>query len=156
MGGSTPTSGPFLRKARAAGVTAPFFSGDGSKTDDLFRLAGAAVEGAYLTVSGVPVENLPSAQDFLSRLQGSLPGGRRRAPDFRRLRLRGGSHRPEVAASKRGPTGPSCWRLSRTNTHSTMLGDVAFDSKGDLVKGLITMTKADFKNKTFESVIYER
>ena len=37
-----------------------------------------------------------------------------------------------------------------------MLGDLMFDSKGDTLKSIITMTRADFKNKIFEPVIYER
>lgn len=155
FGGVYTDFGPLLSQARAAGLTIKFFSGDGSKTEELFRLAGAASDGAYLTVSGVPVEDLPSAQDFLARY---------------RARYRGSDEQPRtfddygfeaariVLASlrKSGPDRAKLIEVLRTTAHPTMVGDVVFDDKGDSVKGLITMTRADFKNKSFESQVYER
>ncbi|MEK7389295.1 MAG: branched-chain amino acid ABC transporter substrate-binding protein, partial [Elusimicrobiota bacterium] len=69
FGGLTLEAGRLIRQARAAGFEGTFMSGDGAKNPEFFEIAGAAGDGAYLTVVGVPIDSLPSAADFLERYQ---------------------------------------------------------------------------------------
>ena len=73
FGGIYREAGLILRQAREVGFDVAFFSGDGAKTRDLFTIAGSAVDGAYFTVSGVPVEHLPSAEPFRERYKARYP-----------------------------------------------------------------------------------
>ncbi len=62
--------GRLLADIRAVGVTAPFMGGDGLNNPAFVKEAGVAGEGAYSSISGVPVEQLPAkGQDFLKRYQ---------------------------------------------------------------------------------------
>ncbi|MBI3552696.1 MAG: branched-chain amino acid ABC transporter substrate-binding protein [Elusimicrobia bacterium] len=155
FGGVYTDFAPLLKQARAAGLGVPVFSGDGSKADDLFSLAGPACDGAYVTVSGVPVEHLPSAQDFVSRFKARYP----RADEALRTFDDYAYEAARIVLESLRKSGPDRARLLeaiRSNSHETMLGDITFDSKGDTLKSLVTMTRADYKAKAFEPVIYDR
>ena len=54
------------------------------------------------------------------------------------LRKAGGPDRRKVLEAVRG------------TSRRTMVGNIVFDSKGDTLSGLVTMTKADFAAKKFE------
>lgn len=148
FGGLYLEAGLFLKQLRTTNWRGIFMSGDGAKSPDLFGTAGAAVDGAYFSVGGVPVEALPSASDFLERYQKQWAGATPRTFDhygyeaarvaLKALRRAGGPDRRKVLEAVR-----------KTDLR-TMVGDIVFDSKGDTLRGLVTMTKADFARKKFE------
>lgn len=149
FGGVFAEVAPFLRQLRGAGIATPFLSGDGSKNEDLFKLAGPAVDGAFFTVGGVPVENLPSAADFVERYKAKYGGAFPRTFD----------HYAYVAANlalaalrKAGPDRAKIVDALRRSETDTMVGLLSFDNKGDTQKSIITMTKAVFQEKRFEPV----
>jgi len=74
FGGLYTEAGLLLKQAREVGYKGKFFSGDGSKTDSLFDVAGEAADGAYMTITGIPVEYLPSAKPFLDEYAKRFPG----------------------------------------------------------------------------------
>jgi branched-chain amino acid transport system substrate-binding protein len=154
-GGVYSEFGPLLKEARAAGLAVPMISGDGSKADELFTLAGPAADGAYATVSGVPVDHLPSAQDFVARYRARYAGP---DPDPRTFDDYAYEAARIVLAGVRRSGGDRRKLLEaiRGESHPSMLGDISFDSRGDTVKTLVTVTRADYKTKTFEPVIYDR
>ena len=62
--------GKLLADLRAVGITAPFMGGDGLNNPAFVKEAGVAGEGAFSSISGVPVDKLPAkGQDFLKRYQ---------------------------------------------------------------------------------------
>ena len=62
--------GKLLADLRAVGITVPFMGGDGLNNPAFVKEAGVAGEGAYSSISGVPVDKLPAkGQDFLKRYQ---------------------------------------------------------------------------------------
>ena len=67
FGGLYTEAGLLLKQMRELGLKEPFafISGDGSKTPSIFDVAGDAADGAYLSIVGVPVEELPSAKTFI-------------------------------------------------------------------------------------------
>lgn len=141
-------AGRLIKQARAAGYQGAFLSGDAAKNRDFFEAAGPAGDGAYISIGGVPVEALPSAADFVERYQKRWAGAVPRAYDHYgyeaarvalvALRRAGSSDRKKVLEAVRN-----------TNMRA-MVGDISFDSKGDTLRGIVTMTKADFAHKKFE------
>ena len=123
-------------------------SGDGAKNPDLFDTAGPAVEGAYFSVGGVPVEALPSAADFVARYQKQWAGAALHTFDHygyeaARVAL-------EALRKAEEPDRRKVLAAVRAANRRAMIGDIAFDSKGDTLRGFVTMTKANFAAKKFE------
>lgn len=148
FGGLYMEAGLLLKQLRASGWRGTFLSGDGAKNPELFDTAGPAVDGSYFSVGGVPVEALPSASDFVDRYQKLYAGAAPRTFDhygyvaarvaLEALRKAGGPDRAKVLEAVRG------------TSRRTMVGNIVFDSKGDTLSGLVTMTRADFPRKKFE------
>lgn len=148
FGGLYMEAGLLLKQLRASGWRGTFLSGDGAKNPELFATAGPAVDGAYFSVGGVPVEALPSASDFVERYQKLYAGAEPRTFDhygyvaarvaLAALRKAGVPDRGKVLEAVRG------------TSRRTMVGNIVFDSKGDTLSGLVTMTRADFARKKFE------
>lgn len=149
FGGVYVEAGQLLKQARAAGYAGAFFSGDGAKSDDFFRYAGDAADGAYLSVSGVPLEALPSADDFVARYRKRWADAPPRTFDHyayeaARIAL--------WALRKTGGDRKAALDAIRAQPHKAMMGTFIFDAKGDSLKSLITMMKTDGKRRRFEPV----
>ncbi|MDP3541334.1 MAG: branched-chain amino acid ABC transporter substrate-binding protein [Elusimicrobiota bacterium] len=148
FGGLYMEAALLLKQLRASGWRGTFLSGDGAKNPELFAVAGPAVDGAYFSVGGVPVESLPSAADFVERYQKLYAGAAPRTFDhygyvaarvaLEALRKAGGPDRRKVLEAVRG------------TSRRSMVGTIVFDSKGDTLSGLVTMTRADFARQKFE------
>jgi branched-chain amino acid transport system substrate-binding protein len=69
FGGMDPQGVPMVKQLRALGMKTQFMMGDGGYTPKLIELAGDAVEGAYASLPGVPLDNMPSGRDFSIRYQ---------------------------------------------------------------------------------------
>ena len=69
FGGMDPQGVPMVKQLRALGMKTQFMMGDGGYTPKLIELAGAAVEGAYASLPGVPLDNMPSGRDFAKRYE---------------------------------------------------------------------------------------
>jgi branched-chain amino acid transport system substrate-binding protein len=146
-GGVYVEAGQLLKQARAAGFKGAFFSGDGAKSEDFFKFAGDAADGAYLSVSGVPLEVLPSAEDFVKRYKQLWPDAPPRTFDHYAYE----AARIALWALRRTPDRKAAIEEIRTHPHVAMMGTFIFDSKGDSLKSLITMMKADGKRRRFEA-----
>ncbi len=146
-GGLYMEAGLLLKQLRAAGWKGVFMSGDGAKNPDIFETAGAASDGAYFSVGGVPVESLPSAADFVERYQKRWSAAPRTFDHYGYEAARVALHALRRAGS---PDRAKVLAAVRASNLRAMVGDVVFDSKGDTLKGLVTMTKADFQRRRFE------
>ncbi|MCW3008245.1 MAG: Extracellular ligand-binding receptor [Solirubrobacterales bacterium] len=57
-----PDTGPFLKRLRSAGVTAPFIGGDGNDSKFFIDSAGSAADGVVYTAHGAATKGSPLAQ----------------------------------------------------------------------------------------------
>ncbi len=149
FGGDYLDAAVFLKQARREGARAVFLAGDGAKSDDLFSLAGPAVQGAYFTVGGVPVEDLPSAGDFLTAYRQAYPGARPRTFDdygYEAAKI------ALLALKRAGPDRAKVLEALRQTDYDGMIGRIVFDGDGDSLKSLVTMTRADYARRAFEPV----
>ncbi|BCK88655.1 leucine-, isoleucine-, valine-, threonine-, and alanine-binding protein [Sideroxyarcus emersonii] len=69
FGGMDPQGVPMIKQLRALGIKTQFMMGDGGYTPKLIELAGDAAEGAYASLPGVPLDNMPSGRDFAKRYE---------------------------------------------------------------------------------------
>jgi DNA-binding SARP family transcriptional activator/ABC-type branched-subunit amino acid transport system substrate-binding protein/DNA-binding beta-propeller fold protein YncE len=145
----TPGTAALIRELRSAldrqvALSAP----DGfNLPEDLRKLAGKEAEGMYVTNYGVPNDRLPPRgkaflESFASE-RGGDPG-----PDFAASYGAQGAEILLDAIARSDGTRPSVRKeLGRTQIRNGILGDIAFDAKGDLVEGAMTIlrfTRGDF------------
>lgn len=70
--------GTILRKAREAGIKAPFLGGDGWDSEELPKIAGDAVNGNYFSNHYAPEEDRPEVKNFVEKYKkefGKTPDG---------------------------------------------------------------------------------
>ncbi|AZM62860.1 MULTISPECIES: branched-chain amino acid ABC transporter substrate-binding protein [unclassified Streptomyces] len=65
-GGEYPQAGPLSKQIKEAGAKIPLVGGDGIYSADFIKLAGEAGTGDFATSVGAPVEELPSAKEFVA------------------------------------------------------------------------------------------
>ncbi|MET9445207.1 branched-chain amino acid ABC transporter substrate-binding protein [Streptomyces sp. NPDC006610] len=68
-GGEYPQAGPLSKQIKAAGAKIPLVGGDGIYSADFIKLAGASGTGDLATSVGAPVEELPSAKEFVANYE---------------------------------------------------------------------------------------
>jgi ABC-type branched-subunit amino acid transport system substrate-binding protein len=142
VGMLTPGTGVMLRELRSAlgsqvSVSAP----DGFDLPDLPKLAKGAAEGLYVTNYGVPNNALPPRgkaflESFASE-RGGDPG-----PDFAAsYGAQGAEILLDAIARSDGTRASVTEELRRTQVRNGLLGDVAFDAKGDIVERPMTILR---------------
>ena len=146
FGGTYPDAGPLIKQAREAGFKGAFLSGDGVKSREFFDAAGPASHGAYLTVGGIPVESHPGAADFLEQYQKRW----NEPPRTFDLYAYEAAHVALEALKKSGPERAKLVETIRNQKVRSLVGELVFDAKGDTMKALVTMTKADYPRRRFD------
>ena len=154
FGGYYTEAGLMLVQMRELGLVDPFvfISGDGAQSPVLYDVAGDAADGAYLTTVGIPVEEMPSARDFIARYKKRWTGSSEDLKPFDHfgyeaanivlaaLERAGAPDREKVLAALPGVR------------YKGILGETVFDSKGDTLNKIITMTRARAKDRQFPSI----
>ena len=69
FGGMDPQGVPLVKQMKALRLNAKFMMGDGGYTPKLIELAGAAAEGVYASLPGVPPDQMPGGKDFSQRYE---------------------------------------------------------------------------------------
>lgn len=64
FGGMEAQSGPLTKQMKRLGLTAKLLSGDGTRTPDYLKLAGADAEGNYASTAGQPNDKMPGFTSF--------------------------------------------------------------------------------------------
>jgi DNA-binding SARP family transcriptional activator/ABC-type branched-subunit amino acid transport system substrate-binding protein/DNA-binding beta-propeller fold protein YncE len=139
----TPATGALIRELRAAlGPEVALSAPDAfALPEDLRALAGKAAEGMYVTNYGVPNDKLtPRGKEFLESF--AAQNGGDAGPD---LAASYGAQAAEILldaiARSDGTRASVVEEVRRTQVSNGILGDVAFDAKGDLVEGPITILR---------------
>ncbi len=69
FGGMDPQGVPLVKQMKALRLNAKFMMGDGGYTPKLIELAGAAAEGVYASLPGVPPDQMPGGKGFSQRYE---------------------------------------------------------------------------------------
>ena len=136
FGGIDPQAGPMVKQMAELGIKAKFMGGDGMQTPNFIKLAGNAAEGAMASIPGLPKEEMPGGKTFLEKYKTKFksevelfaPMGYDAVMVLIDSMKRAGSTDPAKFLPEVGKT-----------RYQGVIGPIAFDSKGDLVDGPITI-----------------
>jgi branched-chain amino acid transport system substrate-binding protein len=136
FGGIDPQAAPMVKQMKDLGIKASFIGGDGMQTPNFIKLAGDASEGAMASIPGLPKEQMPGGKAFLEKYKAKFnqevelfaPMGYDAVMVFIDAMKRAGSVEPARFLPE----------LGKTN-YEGVIGPIAFDEKGDLRNGPITI-----------------
>ncbi len=135
FGGMDPQAAPMVRQMRTLGMKTHFLGGDGMQSAEFIKLAGSTAEGAIGSSPGLPLEKMPGGADFTKRfgekfgkVQIYAPFAHDSAVVLIQAMLRADSADP----AKYMP------ELVKTQVDG-VIGPIAFDAKGDLKDGPVTL-----------------
>lgn len=136
FGGIDPQAGPMVRQLSELGIKAKFIGGDGMQTPNFIKLAGDASEGVMASIPGLPKDQMPGGKAFLEKYKAKFnaevelfaPMGYDAVFVFVEAMKRAGSSEPAKFLPEIGKT-----------DYQGVIGPIAFDDKGDLKNGPITI-----------------
>ncbi|MFZ2162924.1 MAG: branched-chain amino acid ABC transporter substrate-binding protein [Sideroxyarcus sp.] len=139
FGGMDPQGVPMVKQLRSLGMKTQFMMGDGGYTPKLIDLAGAAVEGTYASLPGVPLDVMPSGRDFSQRYEARFKQPiQLYAPycyDAVNVMI--------AAMQKAGSAEPAKYlpEIGKVELDG-VTAKIAFDEKGDIKGGAVTIYQA--------------
>lgn len=136
FGGIDPQAAPMIKQMKDLGIQAKFIGGDGMQTPNFIKLAGDASEGAMASIPGLPKDQMPGGKTFLDKYKTKFnqdvelfaPMGYDAVMVFIEAMKRAGSSDPAKFLPEVGKT-----------SYNGVIGPIAFDDKGDLKNGPITV-----------------
>ena len=136
FGGIDPQAGPMVKQMAELGIKAKYIGGDGMQTPNFIKLAGPAADGVMASMPGLPKEKMPGGGSFLQKYKAKFnqdvelfaPMGYDAVMVFIDAMKRAGSTDPAKFAPE----------MFKTN-YQGVIGPIAFDEKGDLRNGPITI-----------------
>lgn len=136
FGGMDPQSAPMLKQLKSLALSVKFVTGDGSYTPKLIENAGAAAEGAYASLPGVPLAQMPGGKDFSQRYEARFKQPIQSYAPF----CYDAVNVMIAAMQKAGSAEPAKYlpELAKTE-HDGVTAKISFDEKGDLKGGAITL-----------------
>lgn len=141
-GGMDATGGPLAKQATELGIKAKIVGGDGMCTEKLIELAGEAVVNVTCSEAGKALSKMAQGADFQKRYKDRFNSDVQIYAPFTYDAVY-----VLVDAMKRAnSTDPAKILLAMPDTKMNgLIGNIAFDSKGDMKEGVITLY--DFKDK---------
>jgi branched-chain amino acid transport system substrate-binding protein len=133
--GMAPQAAPMIKQVVGLQLKARFLSADGVKSPEFIKLAGAASEGAIASSPGIVLENTPVGKAFAAKFEKRFGKIQNYAPYAYEATL------SMVEAMKAaGSADPVKYQpfLAKTNRNG-VVGSIAFDAKGDVKNGAITL-----------------
>ena len=129
-GGLHDTGGLILRQMRDQGIKAPFMGGDGIADDEFASIAGPGAEGTLMTYGPDP-RNRPEAKAVVDEFR-----AKKFEPEAYTLYSYAGVQIIEQAAAAAKSADPKkvAEMMHSGMTFKTVLGDYAYDKKGDITK----------------------
>jgi branched-chain amino acid transport system substrate-binding protein len=141
FGGMDATGGPFTKQAAALGIRAKILGGDGVCTDKVGELAGHAVQNLVCSEAGLALSKMDRGADFEKKYD-----ARFHTPVQIYAPFTYDAVYVIVDAMKRANSiePPKVLAAMPSTDYTGVIGHIAFDDKGDLKEGAITLY--DFKD----------
>jgi len=125
-----------VRQMVSLGIKAKYIGGDGMQTPNFIKLAGDTAEGVMASMPGLPKEQMPGGKSFVERYKAKFnadvelfaPMGYDAVMVFADAMKRANSTEPAKFLPEMGKT-----------SYQGVIGPIAFDEKGDLRNGPITI-----------------
>ncbi len=141
-GGMDSQGGPMAKQLKSLGITAKFLGGDGLQTAEFLKLAGGDAEGVYASSPGLPLDGMPGGKEFNDKFGTRFGAIQIYAPyayDAARVVI--------DAIQRADSTDPAKYlpELAKTN-YNGVTGPIAFDAKGDILGGAVTVYQVQSGN----------
>ncbi len=141
-GGMDATGGPLAKQARELGIKSKIVGGDGMCTDKVAELAGAAVENIICSEAGMALSKMPKGADFAKNYKSRFNAEVQIYAPFTYDAV----YVIADAMKRANSTAPAAILAQMpTTNYNGLIGNIAFDPKGDMKVGIITLY--DFKDK---------
>lgn len=149
FGGMDAQGGPMIKQFKSLGLNAKFLTADGGSTPEFIKLAGGSAEGAYSSLPGLPLDQMPGGKAFGSRFTAKYGQIQLYAPycyDAVGVMI--------AAMQKADSTDPAKYLPALAAiSHEGVTARVAFDQNGDIKDGAITLYQVkDGKWQVLETV----
>jgi len=137
FGGMDAQGGPMLKQIKQLGINAKFITGDGGCSPEFIKLAGDAMSGnAYCTMAGIPLDKMPGGKDFNARFEKRFGTGVQIYSPY----AYDAAMAIINAMVKAGSAEPGTYLPTlKSNTFQGVTGNIAFDDKGDIKEGAVTV-----------------
>jgi branched-chain amino acid transport system substrate-binding protein len=138
-GGMDAQAGPMMKQIQNLGIRAAYLAGDGVQTAEFLKLAADAAEGVYASSPGVPLDHMPQgpafAEKYKAKFNQEIQLYAPYAYDAMNVMLE--------AMKKAGSTDPAKYlpELAKIQ-YQGVTGNIAFDEKGDIKGGGISLYQA--------------
>ena len=149
-GGMDATGGPFAKQAKELGITSKIVGGDGVCTDKVAELAGDAVTNIICSEAGLALSKMETGADFEKRYQ-----ARFNSPVQIYAPFTYDAVNVIIDAMKRANSTDAAKILAAmpATNYNGVIGNIAFDDKGDLKQGSITLYNYKDKKKSVLDVV---
>lgn len=139
-GGMDATGGPLAKQAGELGIKAKIVAGDGVCTDKVADLAGPAVSNIVCSEAGMALSKMAKGADFAKKYEARFKGPVQIYAPFTYDAVY-----VLVDAMKRAKSTTAAAVLAQmpSTNYAGVIGNIAFDPKGDMKEGVITIY--DFK-----------
>jgi branched-chain amino acid transport system substrate-binding protein len=134
-GGMDAQAGPMVAQMKTLAVKARFLAGDGAQSPEFIKLAGAAADGVLASSPGVPLDKMPGGTGFTERFNARYGQIQIYAPYAYDAVMTLVDAMQKANSTQPAKYLPELARISRQG----VTGPIAFDEKGDLRSGPITL-----------------
>ncbi len=134
--GMDPQGVPLVKQLKSLGLNAKFMMGDGGYTPKMIELAGAAAEGMYASLPGVPLDQMPGGREFAKRYEAQF-----KQPIQLYAPYCYDAVNVMISAMQKAGSVESAKYLQELAkiSHDGVTAKIMFDEKGDLKGGAITL-----------------
>lgn len=149
-GGMDATGGPLAKQARELGIKAKIVGGDGMCTDKVAELSGAAVVNIICSEAGMALSKMAKGADFEKAYKARFNAGVQIYAPFTYDAVY-----VIVDAMKRANSTTPAAILAQmpTTNYNGLIGNIAFDPKGDMKEGIITLYEFKDKKKSVLDIV---
>ena len=134
-GGMDAQAGPMVAQMKALAVKAKFLAGDGAQSPEFIKLAGAAADGVVASSPGVPLAKMPGGKGFTERFNAKYGQIQIYAPYAYDAVMTLVDAMQKANSTQPAKYLPELARITREG----VTGPIAFDERGDLKGGPITL-----------------
>ena len=138
-GGADSQAAPMVRQMKTLGLRAPLMAGEMVKTDTFVKIAGDAADGTVASLAGLPMDQMPGGADYAAKYKKRFNEDVQTYSPY----AYDGAMAMFNAMKKANSTDPAKYLpfLAKTDMPGVTTSKLAYDQKGDLKNGGITLYK---------------
>jgi branched-chain amino acid transport system substrate-binding protein len=134
-GGMDSQAGPMAAQMKSLAIKAKLLGGDGAQSVEFIKLAGPAAEGSIASSPGLPLDKMPGGKGFTDRFTAKYGQIQIYAPYAYDATMTLIEAMQKANSTEPSKYLPELAKISREG----VTGPIAFDEKGDLRSGPITL-----------------